>query len=336
MCARREQDFRRKEEELGELELRHANLVEEKAMVLVDAQSTREEAVSLSLGWSTQRDALRQDLASINASIERERGLAIEADETCRQGEQDQAGAMDSLEEQSLLGLALDELWGLRRDLEQADLRAVNKAIAMRGERVSTTELMRRSNAAMDAVLQKADAMVGEYFGAGGSSWGGGGNLSNYLLVSVALEQLIENTRLSKEANRRHLELLKATEAKARRMEEEFVGGEDDLRLFEVISPYGVAWRRTPQFEDRVGSEAVERGEVIRATQVVTGGNGIMFAYVPASDDGDEYGWLPITTQEGIVVLRPAGEGDTTPRHRSRSRSSGLASSPLVRGAPGS
>lgn len=42
------------------------------------------------------------------------------------------------------------------RDLEQADLRAVNKACTRLGERVSTSELMRRSNAAMDTVLDKA------------------------------------------------------------------------------------------------------------------------------------------------------------------------------------
>lgn len=100
----------------------------------------------------------------------------------------------------------------------------------------------------------------------------------------------------------------------------------------QVIAAYGVAWRRTPQFEDRVGAAAVERGAVVRATQVVTGSGGIMFAYVPASDEGEEYGWLPITTVEGTVVLRPAGEGDSTPR--GRRRSSGLAGSP-TRGGPG-
>ena len=47
--------------------------------------------------------------------------------------------------------------------------------------------------------------------------------------------RLAGTDRTPRQANRRHLDLLRATEAKARKMEEEFVG-EDELRLFEASS----------------------------------------------------------------------------------------------------
>jgi len=170
--------------------------------------------------------------------------------------------------------------------------------------------------------------MEEEYFAGGpGSTWGGGGNLSNYLLVATGLEQLIENVHLSREVNRQHLSLLRTTEAKARRMEEDF-DQEEELRLFEVVAPVGVAWRRTPQFKDRMsGQPPVERGVVVRATEVCTGGNGIMFAYVSQETIS---GWLPITTPAGIVVLRPAGEMSPANSLAGSLRASGgLSASPV-------
>lgn len=84
------------------------------------------------------------------------------------------------LQTATLLSLAVDELWGLQRDLEQADLRAIIKVCAAQGEVVSTSELVRRSNDALDMLLNNADKVEKNYFAGAGGCWGGAGGLNNF------------------------------------------------------------------------------------------------------------------------------------------------------------
>ena len=105
------------------------------------------------VSWGKEEKLLRKSIVAGDSTILEEEARLRLAKASYQDLENISVHGSSLKEEESLLGQALDELWGLKRDLEEAGLRAVNKSSTLNGEVVSTSELMRRSNEAMEALV---------------------------------------------------------------------------------------------------------------------------------------------------------------------------------------